>query len=764
MKITSTDQVLPSTAVEQKLTKWQNEPSLQVLKGDLEAAKPSHDAQIARINHWVELMDVKGKAAPPKVKGRSSVQPKLIRRQAEWRYAALTEPFLGSNKLFKVSPVSWEDKAAANQNELVLNWQFRTKLNRVKFIDDFVRCTVDEGTSVVRLGWKRVSTKVKQQVPVFQHYQIETEAQAQQLQQALSLYQQDPKSYAAQVPPELQSAVSHYQETGEPTYAVQNGTQTVMTEQLLENYPTAEVIDIRNFFLDPSCNGDPSKALFAVVSFETNKAELEKEPQRYPAAQIAQVDWEGASTVQDPDHATRTPQDFQFRDIARKKVVAYEYWGYYDIDGNGELVPIVATWIGNTMIRMEKNPFPDQKIPFVIVPYLPIKRAAYGEPDAEMLEDNQKILGAVTRGMIDLMGRSANSQQGFAKGMLDPLNRRRYENGQDYEFNPNVPIQQGLIEHKYPELPQSALAMVQLMNQDAESLTGVKSFSGGVSGQAYGDVAAGIRGALDAASKREMAILRRLAKGMAEIGTKVISMNGVFLSDKEVVRVTNEQFVEVQRDDLVGNFDLEVDISTAEVDNQQSQDLAFMLQTLGPKADWSFTALILSEIARLKRMPDLAHKIATFQPQPDPFAQQMQQLQLKKEQSEIDRNEAQAQLYQAQARTTGTQGDLNNLNYVEQETGTKHARDMEKQQAQSEGNQNLEVTKALLAKRKLANGAESKPDVPAAVGFNQVSKNMSGTGQPGIPDNTIPQVNFGGPVPPVPQGFGQQMANPVPLT
>jgi DNA uptake protein ComE-like DNA-binding protein len=747
----SPDQILPSTAVEQKLTTWKNEPSIQVLKGDLEAAKPSHDAQVAKINHWIELTEVKGKAAPQKIKGRSSVQPKLIRRQAEWRYPALTEPFLGSNKLFKVSPTSWEDKKAADQNELVLNWQFKTKMNRVKFIDDFVRCTVDEGTSVVRLGWKRVTTKIKQQVPVFKHFQIETQEQLLALQQAISLAQEDPHTYADTVPPEMQSAVSHYQETGQATYAVQAGVETVLTDKLVENRPTIEVIDIRNFYLDPSCNGDPSKALFAVVSFETNKAELLKEPQRYK--NLDQVNWEGASAVQDPDHATNTPQDFQFRDAPRKKVVAYEYWGVYDVNGDGTLVPIVATWIANTMVRMELNPFPDQKIPFVVVPYLPIKRAAYGEPDAEVLEDNQKILGAVTRGMIDLLGRSANGQQGFAKGMLDVVNRRRYENGQDYEFNPNMPVQNGLIEHKYPELPNSALTMVQLMNQDAEALTGVKSFSGGMSGEAYGDVAAGIRGALDAASKREMAILRRLATGMSEIGSKVISMNQAFMSDKEVVRVTNEEFVSVNRDELIGNFDLDVDISTAEVDNQKSQDLAFMMQTMGPTTDWSFRALILSEIAKLKRMPELAHKIATFQPQPDPFQQQMQQLEAQKLQSEIAKNQAQAQMYEAQARAAGATADKTNLDYVEQETGTKHARDMEKQAGQAEGNQALAVTNALLKPRKQANGAESKPDIPAAVGYNALSKAQSGAGQQTAANPTIPQVNFGVQPAPVNQGI-----------
>jgi len=84
----------------------------------------------------------------------------------------------------------------------------------------------------------------------------------------------------------------------------------------------------------------------------------------------------------------------------------------------------------------------------------------FGEPDAELLEDNQAISGALTRGMIDLLGRSANSQQGIQKGMLDITNRRRFESGEDYEFNPSTNPNSGLIQHKYPEIPRSALELL----------------------------------------------------------------------------------------------------------------------------------------------------------------------------------------------------------------------------------------------------------------------------------------------------------------
>ena len=69
------------------------------------------------------------------------------------------------------------------------------------------------------------------------------------------------------------------------------------------------------------------------------------------------------------------------------------------------------------MIRLEENPYPDKKLPFVIVQFLPSnENSIYGEPLAELLKDNQDIVGAVQRGMIDLFGNSANGQQGIVKG------------------------------------------------------------------------------------------------------------------------------------------------------------------------------------------------------------------------------------------------------------------------------------------------------------------------------------------------------------
>ena len=167
-----------------------------------------------------------------------------------------------------------------------------------------------------------------------------------------------------------------------------------------------------------------------------------------------------------------------------------------------------------------------------------------------------------------------------------------------------------------------------MQNNDAEALTGVKAFTQGISGQALGATATGIRSALDATSKRELGILRRLSNGLNQIGRKVISMNSEFLEDEEIIRITNEEFVAINRNDLGGKYDIKLNISTAEADEQKGSELAFMLQTMGNTMPPEMSQMILADIAKLRKMPDLAKRIAEYQPQPDPMAQQKAQLEL----------------------------------------------------------------------------------------------------------------------------------------
>ena len=82
------------------------------------------------------------------------------------------------------------------------------------------------------------------------------------------------------------------------------------------------------------------------------------------------------------------------------------------------------------------------------------------------------------------------------------------------------------------------------------------------------------------------------------------------------------------------------------------------------------------------------------------------------------------------------------LDGIEQETGTKHAREMDKQAGQARGNQDLQITKALTEKIK---DGDKRGDVEAGIGFNQLSDMLRGAGNSGTsifaPERTPLQLN-----------------------
>lgn len=680
------------------ITNWKNPPSLRQLKQDLTFATPSHNLQKAKVIEYLDNLNVTGSAIVKTPKGNSAIVPKLIRKQAEWRYASLSEPFLSTDDVFNVKPITWEDRDAAKQNQMVLNKQFNVDIDKTKFIDEYVRAAVDEGTVVIRVGWEFQEEEYTDEFPVIE-FRVNPELTPMH-EQLHQMMEESPSEYETDVPEELKEAHELTMEQGQPIEPVIIGYKTETRMRTIVNRPTLEICNLNNVTIDPTCLGDLDKAGFVIYTFETSMSELEKDG-RYKNLEYVNVD--NNTVLGTPNHAASDGvRSFNFQDSPRKKIVVHEYWGMWDINKDGKAEPFVASWCGDTMIRLEKNPYPDKKVPFVLEHYLPVRKAIYGEPDGALLEDNQKVIGAVTRGMIDIMAKSANGQTGMRKDMLDATNRRKFDKGLDYEFNANVDPRQGVFMHTYPEIPASAQFMLGLQNQEAESLTGVKSYSQGVSGASLGDVAAGVRGALDAASKRELGILRRLSNGMVKVARKIIAMNAEFLSDKEVIRITNDEFAVIRKDDLAGNFDLSLSISTAEEDNNKAEQLAFLLQTVGPNGDPALMKLILADIARLRKMPDLAHRVETFQAEPDPLAQEEAQLRIELLKAQIAKENAMAMQYQASAQLdvakASTEGvkqgnmqsdtDLKNLNFVEQESGVtqERAKELHGEQARSQMN------------------------------------------------------------------------------
>ena len=686
----------------ENLVDWANPPTLRDLKKDVEEALSDHNRQVSLVNQWISTL--RGETKFKTMEGRSKVQPKLVRKQSEWRYAALEEPFLSTEDMFKVNPATYDDVESARQNQLILNKQFRVDIPKVKFINKFVRYAVNQGTVIVKLAWETRIGVVTEEMPVY----AETPEEAMQyLQNAIQTGQMAPEDAQMML------------QSGQP---IQIGLEPQEVEKEVVNRPVLQVRDVRNVIIDPSCEGDLDNAQFIVDRFLTDLSSLKQDGRYSNLDQIQDSDFNsGADDLYYQSDWKKDVGSFRFSDKARKKLIAHEYWGYWDIDGEGITKPIVATWVGNTLIRLEENPYPDKKPPFVLAQYLPPDwETVYGEADAALLKDNQDIIGAVTRAMIDLIGRSANAQQGVRKDLLDPINRKKFNQGLDFEYNPVANLGDALYTTKIPEIPKSALEVITLQNNEAEALTGIKAFTGGITGTALGDNVGGIRSALDATAKRELGILRRLSDALKEIGRKIIAMNSEWLSDEEIIRVTDEEFVAIKRSDLAGNFDISLDISTAEQDNTKASELAFLLQTTGNNLPFDITKIILSKIADLRKLPDLAKTFMEYQPQPDPIQQERAQLENEmlgaqifnekakgaENQVDVRLKDAKTQTELAKARSLHSSADQQDLDYIEQASGLTQERELEKQAIGQQYKAEAEKAKAQAEIEKI--GAETE--------------------------------------------------------
>ena len=623
---------------------------LKALKADKKEAERMQKDWFIKREGWIS--ETYGNGYGNEEDGKSKIVSKDIKKQLEWILPGITDPFLSSSEVIKCSPVTFEDSHAARQNELLLNTQFCRKFPRYNFIMKAVRVLATEGTVVIQTGWD-YDEKITEE-------EIETVEE---------------------------------NDFGEEEIKVVKQPVT----KVIRNQPTAVVCRNEDIFIDPTCMDNIDKCQFVIHRYESSLSAL-KADGRFK--NLDKLQNEQHTLMEEPDYYREDLTYFEFKDKPRKKLVVHEYWGNYDIDGDGEVEAIVCAWVGNTIIRLESNPYPDKKPPFIIVPFNAIPFQMFGEALAENIGDNQKVKTAITRGIIDNMARSNNGQIGIRKGTLDSQNRDKFLRGESFEYNMQA-SPRDFYQGSYNEIPSSVFNVLNLMNNEIESQTGVKSFSGGINGNTLGGTATSARGALDATATRRLNLVRNISENMIKpLMRKWIAYNAEFLEEEEIIRITNEEYVPIKRDDLEGRVDVDIDISTAEDNAAKVQELSFLLQTLGPKGDPAITRMIMADIYELSRMPDKAKMIRDYQPQPDPVQQQLQQLQLENAQlenaklkadiadkyarakeNEIDARlkSAKAGLEEAKTRKIHSDADMTDLNFLRADQGMPHqeAMDME---------------------------------------------------------------------------------------
>lgn len=605
--------------MKQKHTDWVNEPTFAELKKDYDSAQISYSTHLERLEFYKSVYKDDGGL---KNSSKSSYKSKLYRKQLEWVYPNLEEPILNTRNMFNVNPLSNGSVENADLNRKAINYQWNELIAKASLINKASRAFSIEGTCVIKIGWD-FKTEDKVEVAELPIYASTDE----ELKTVLSKVKDNPK---------LHETILSKINNGEQ---IQIGIdrQETIKQVITRNQPKYEVRANEAVIVDPKCNGVQQNIQFVIDTYETDYSTLKTNDSYFNLDKIEKFLKSDDNKTSEYYLTTGTEDlyDFQFSDLARKKVTMYEYWGYWDIDGTNKLKPIVASWINDTLVRMEENPYPHKKIPYVFGQYSPIKNEIWGEPNAELLKNDQDSLSTVTRAMQDITSENAVGQEFIDESMFsNPVQRDNYNKGRTVFTKKGINPKDAIHRKSVEPVPTVLFDMLQMYSSEANKITGILDY--------YGKKETSFKSSNnldlpdDAASNREMSVLRRFTSMFAELGTMTLAMNKEFLLPDSMTVNDDGSFGKVE--DVVGlegMYGVSVEIATPRLNNAKATRIVTMMQTNAANMSPELAGLHYKKIADLWNIDDLSDAIMDeINKEPTEQEKMLQQLQLENVQLE----------------------------------------------------------------------------------------------------------------------------------
>ena len=577
---------------------------LRIIKDDIETGRRANEnEQDQRVRNY-NIYRAKGDGLKDRP-GRSRIKSSDTMDAIEWMMPSFMKTFAGSNSCVSVSPVGTEDVTKAEKLQKLLNWQFmgrRVKGFRVLY--EWIKSALIYGTSVVKVTWRDIYVTKGFDVPVASEAEIAAMLDSDDYIDVQGLPEDIPPG--AVITEEMMAfAQSHPDMLAKIGYinAIPQQVQPVALEAMrvyrdvrgtrrIKSYsgPMVEVISPEDFWMDPKADAI-EEALFVIHRVWRTYGELRDMEREGIYKNVEKVkDWvdksrsefENAESAEryaaagqvDPATNASPNEDLQ---PARRKLEVFEWWGLLDLKGDGYQEPYLVVVCGDVILRMEKNPYGHGQAPFeVLRPMLdPYKFSGVGMP--ELVGEFQALKTAILRQTLDnvsfqnngmwLVNRNAGVD---TSALLNP------RPGTIVKAN----ITQGAVVPITPSSLQSMpLNMLELIDSMLQKRTGVTSYNQGLDANSLNKTATGITRIMDASAQRIELIARVMAEtGIKPLYQKLLMLNQQFIDQTIVIRVFNRP-VEISPDDLIGDFDVTVDVGGATGrDETRSQQMMLLLQ------------------------------------------------------------------------------------------------------------------------------------------------------------------------------------------
>lgn len=582
-----------------------NKKAFKDIKNDYSQAKKAKKEIDLLITAWNDAYYGKSKKTDNKT---SQIVMKEIAKHIEWVKPAITEPFTESSNPIRLSITN--GKASSRVIEKYCNYQFVNEFDRTTFMTQLADVMLREGTVWVKDGWKFKSKKTT------------TVMTADEI---------------------ISSGINPYKIENSD----EEGKFKVTMSETIQNAPTAEVIRNEYIFPDPSARIDDEIRFVIIKKFQTMSdlkelGTLSEEKLSKIETAMNETDKNGStlsSTRDDEDKSYGYDSEFKTLDKPRQKVAILEYWGYYDLNGDGVAEPIVATWTEDgTELSIEENPYPVQKIPFNRAVFSARAFSLWGNSLAFLLEDNQIIKSGIMRGIMNNISLSNNGVKFIQRGSIDYINMKRLRNGEKYIITDKAPSE-AMQDGNFNVLPAVVFNVMDKIDSETSQLSGVTpngnapALNGGKSSDDNGSP-------LTMSQQRMSATVRNISNLLMKVMTSWVSNARRFLDNEQIEALfTEQEQVDYGVFEENKNVKIKVKVGTGADKLAKLREINLLLQqskVLGELAPRDSYSTLVAEMYELFDMYDEANKLRDYKAEPSPKQQQMAEMEVVMKQLEIE--------------------------------------------------------------------------------------------------------------------------------
>ncbi len=498
----------------------------------------------------------------------SSFSATDVKDIVEWLMPSFTEVYFGADKVVGIFGRSPDDDPEVL--EKVIKYQMQSQNNGYVLIDQWIRDAVEAGLGVVKLDWERVEEN------------------------KLNWYQATAEEFYS-IPPEIA------ERTIKKVEALPDGTYKLLVKERIRTKDQARILNIRpgEYVWLPEQDGSGRNVFECYRRYmlyddvrRLGKAGLYRNTEdNFPFIDPNSDQTSSMDTIYDAirNYTGEDEQEASSMDASskngqegRKKVVVYDCYGKYDVDGDGLLEDVFVVICNGRVLFAEINEY--ERNPFFTISFYANSYQKWKEGVADYLQDIQDLKTALIRQII--INTAINNDRVYGIDANQPSAISDIQAGKKLvrvDLTGNKKIGDLLQAMPQYQLAPETMPLIELSSTWSEMRTGITRYNQGLDSDSLNKTATGISKIMAASQQR----LRKMARDGAENGLvplykHLITLNKKNLDKEFAFRLTN-QYYEFHPDDIKGEYDVQVTSNIGLQDKQLAvQNLMLMFGQILP--------------------------------------------------------------------------------------------------------------------------------------------------------------------------------------